>query len=352
MRKTWIEDNRTWPSPAREDEGIALLAEVLRQSGGRVGLPSHAQTHLRMSLDDFGRLQKICALTFDNDRGIVAKLRTIKSPREVDKKSRACAIADRAFGRVGEIASSGTALSAVFRDIQKLLLDAGADWVPYLAGGAGADGYPDVISPADDRPLQPGDVLMLDTGAVHDGYFCDFDRNFAIGHATAAQATAHSRLIAATHAGLEAARPGTRACDPWRTMAGIVSDGEDRGRLGHEIGMQLTEGLSVMAEDPTVLCPGMVLTLEPTVELISGGLMVHEENILITDGKPTALSQVRPGNCPLSRRACRRSPRRQCRQVARLIGNKQKKGRALSSAIVQQGGMMVKRCAVTVMSRR
>ena len=40
-----------------------------------------------------------------------------------------------------------------------------------------------MISPADARPLEPGDVLMLDTGAVRDGYFCDFDRNYAIGPA-------------------------------------------------------------------------------------------------------------------------------------------------------------------------
>ena len=59
-------------------------------------------------------------------------------------------------------------------------LDSG---VPYLVGGADAGGYRDVISPPDETPLCKGDVLMLDTGATWDGYYCDFDRNFAISAA-------------------------------------------------------------------------------------------------------------------------------------------------------------------------
>lgn len=41
---------------------------------------------------------------------------------------------------------------------------------------------------------------MLDTGLVHDGYFCDFDRNFAVGDVSAEVDAAHGALIEATHA--------------------------------------------------------------------------------------------------------------------------------------------------------
>ena len=69
----------------------------------------------------------------------------------------------------------------MFRRFQVLCLEAGADWVPYLAGGADTEGYDDVISPAKEAPLKRGDLLMLDTGLVWDGYFCDYDRNWSIG---------------------------------------------------------------------------------------------------------------------------------------------------------------------------
>lgn len=299
MRSTWISDVRTWAAPDPEDDGVSLLSGALRETGGPVGVPSHIESHLRMPLADFARLKAGCGLKFEDDRGIVAALRAIKSDAEIDKIAEICGIAGRAFDRVGEIAAPGVTLSGVFRAYQRLLLEEGADWVPYLAGGAGPKGYTDVISPATDKPLSEGDVLMLDTGAVRDGYFCDYDRNFAIGRATAQQKAAHARLIDATLAGLEVARPGNRACDIWRAMAAITGGGEEAGRLGHGLGMQLTEGLSLTARDRTELRPGMVITLEPGVEVSDRRIMVHEENIAITDGGPRALSPLAGRDLPV-----------------------------------------------------
>jgi Xaa-Pro aminopeptidase len=292
MGTTWIEDIRTWSAPDPVDDGVSLLADALREIGGPVGVPSHLETHLRMPLADFERLKAASGQVFTDDRRIVAGCRAIKSDAEIAKIADICAIAGRAFDRMGEIAAPGVALSQVFRDFQRLLLEEGADWVPYLAGGAGPLGYGDVISPATDAPLAAGDVLMLDTGAVRDGYFCDYDRNFAIAAASDAQRAAHARLIEATQAGLEVARPGARASDVWRAMADIVGGGEGAGRLGHGLGLQLTEGLSLTSKDHTQLRAGMVITLEPGIETAPGRIMVHEENIVITDGAPRALSPL------------------------------------------------------------
>ena len=299
MGRGWITDIRTWPAPDPDDDGVTLLADTLKELGGPVGVPSHLETHLRMPLTDYARVQQISGVGFTDDRGIVADLRAIKSQAEIAKIADSCAIAARAFDRVGEIAAPGVALSRVFRDFQRLLLEEGADWVPYLAGGAGPDGYSDVISPASDAPLALGDVLMLDTGAVRDGYFCDYDRNYGIGRASDAAKAAHVRLIEATQAGLEAAKPGARACDVWRAMADIVGGGEGAGRIGHGLGMQLTEGLSLTAKDQTELRPGMVITLEPGVETAPGYMIVHEENIVITENAPRALSPLASADLPI-----------------------------------------------------
>ena len=290
MAKTWIADIRTWSAPNPADDGVSLLADTLREVGGPVGVPSGYETHLRMPLADFERVRTAGGLVFADDGGIVAGLRAIKSEAEISKIADTCTIAGRAFARMAEIAGEGVPLSQVFRDFQRLLLEEGADWVPYIAGGAGQDGYGDVISPASDAPLRAGDVMMLDTGAVRDGYFCDYDRNFAIGRASASAQDGYARLIEATQAAFEMARPGVLACDLWRVMADIVGAGEEAGRLGHALGMQLTEGLSLTPHDKTELRAGMVLTLEPGVEIRPGTIMVHEENIAITEGVARRLS--------------------------------------------------------------
>ena len=292
MRRSWISDIRVWPAPDPEDDGIGLLADALREAGGPVGLPSGAGTHARMPLAGLRRAEEICGGRFAEDGGIVTALRSVKSPAEIAAVAEACAIAGRGFARVCEIAAAGVPLSRVFRDFQRLLLEEGADWVSYLAGGAGPEGYADVISPAHDAPLRAGDVLMLDTGAVRAGYFCDYDRNFAVGAPTPAQQGAHARLVDAIGAGMEAARPGAAACEVWSAMAAVVGEGEAVGRMGHGLGMQLTEGPSLSPKDRTVLQPGMVIALEPAIRTAPGMMMVHEENLALTEAAPLVLSPL------------------------------------------------------------
>lgn len=293
MGQCWIDDIRTWPAPSPDDDGVRLLAETLNEvSQGPVGVPTGPESVIRMPWDDFERLRSISGRPFRGDGGIVARLRSVKSEAEIGKIRTACQIAGRAFDRVHEIAKPGRPLSEVFRKFQMLLLEEGADWVPYLAGGAGALGYADVISPASDAPLTQGDVLMLDTGAVWDGYFCDYDRNFVLDTPDPRVVDGHRCLIDAVQAGLDAARPGARACDVYAAMAQICGAGEGAGRLGHGLGMQLTEGLSLTAQDQTVLEPGMVITLEPGKETANSCIIVHEEDIVIRDTGAELLSPL------------------------------------------------------------
>ena len=288
MSRSWIADIRSWRSPDLVDDGVSLLRDTLRDvagTDGQIGVPSGLETHVRMPMHTWNALQD--GLTIVDDAEIMLRLRRVKSQNEIAKITQAGAITTRAFARVPEIAQAGVPLEKVFRHFQMLLLEEGADWVPYLAGAAGQDGYFDVISPATETPLMNGDILMLDTGAVWDGYFCDFDRNFAVGAGSDVAQSAHARLIDAVNAGFEAAKPGALMCDLFDVMSAVVA-GEsdavaDAGRMGHGLGMQLTEWPSIIPTERTVLEAGMVLTLEPSVETVDGRIMVHEENIAITE---------------------------------------------------------------------
>ena len=294
MGQTWIDDIRTWRAPDVTDDGVSLLTDTLNAvATGSIGTPMGAESHLRMPLADWARVQTGVTAAVRDDAGIVARLRAVKSAAEIAKIEHACAIAARAFARVPEIAGQGVPLSRVFRDFQRLCLEEGADWVPYLAGASDKGGYSDVISPASDAPLMAGDVLMLDTGLVWDGYFCDYDRNFSVGAPTLETANAYARLIDAADAAADIAGVGTTAAQLFHAMDAIVTGragGSDAGRLGHGLGMQLTEGLSLIPDDHTTLEEGMVITLEPGIEVEGGKILVHEEDIVITDDVPRFLS--------------------------------------------------------------
>lgn len=291
MRQTWVEDIRTWAAPDYDDDGIGLLAATLREvapRGGRIGLADQMESHVRMPLASLYELRNALAdRSLVSDTAITRRLRMVKSDAEVAKIAEAVRIGTRAFERVSEIAREGVSLAQVFRNFQRLCLEEGADWVPYLAGAAGSGGYGDVISPASETELARGDVLMLDTGLIRDGYFCDFDRNFALGVPTREVEAAHSRLVEATSAAFEISKPGTLVSELYDAMQDIADPDRiagSAGRLGHGLGMQLTEWPSIISADMTVLEPGMVLTLEPSVMLGPDRLMVHEENIVIREG--------------------------------------------------------------------
>lgn len=300
MAQTWISDIRTWRAPNYADDGIGLLCETLAEvcgPHGHIGLPDQMETHVLMPLSALRRLeQMLLPRKLVSDAAIVRSLRMVKSEAEIAKIARACGIADRAYARVREVAHVGTPLSDVFRGFQGLCLAEGADFVPYVAGAAGQGGYGDVISPATDDQLVAGDVLMLDTGLIWDGYFCDFDRNYSLGAPSAAVAAANGKLMEATQAGFEAAQVGATMADLFHAMNDIVNAGPDAGRLGHGLGMKLTEWPSIIAQDHTVLEVGMVLTLEPGIDTGAGKIMVHEENIVIGASGPRFISDFQPAS--------------------------------------------------------
>ena len=222
MRTTWIDDIRAWASPAESNDGVSLLTSVL-ENYSTIGLMMGRESALRMPLMDYQTLrQNLRSADFIDVSPLVGALRMIKSPAEIELISNICTIASNSFDNAGNLFFEGQPLSEAFRAFKIELLKQGAEDVPYLVGGAGEGGYGDVISPPDDTRLREGDILMLDTGATSRGYFCDFDRNYAIGHASDAAKSAYVTLYNATEAALEIARPGTTCAELYWAMAKII----------------------------------------------------------------------------------------------------------------------------------
>ena len=307
MRRSWIEDIRTWSAPAPDNDGISLLTDLLRpmaQSGEQIGVMKGHETKLQMPLGDWERLMAgLSGLRVSDCTKMVQGLRMVKSESEIEKLAHICGIGSRAFGQVPNLMSEGQPLEDVFRTFRIAALQEGADDAPYVVGAADQGGYADVISPPNQRPLQKGDVLMLDTGCTWDGYFCDFDRNWAIGHADDAAKRAYDVLYRATEAGIEAAKPGNTCRDLFMAMSNVIAElddsGGDIGRLGHGLGMQLTEQPSHAIFDKTVLDDNMVLTIEPSLSYGAGLMMVHEENIVVRTGGAQVLTTRAAAELPV-----------------------------------------------------
>ena len=307
MERTWIEDIRTWSSPHPDDDGISLLQETLEElSGGskKIGLPMGPESTLRMPFQDFKMLQeRLKGYEFNDATPLIQKLRMVKSELEIEKISHVCQLVSNVFETLPEWLLEEQTEIDVFRRFKIECLKEGVDDVSYLVGGAGLGGYSDIISPPKDKKLISGDVLILDTGCTFDGYFCDFDRNYALQKADDDIRNAYRVVYQATDAGLEAAVPGNTAADVFRAMNRVLetngAKGGQVGRMGHGLGMQLTEWPSNAVFDNTVLENGMVLTLEPGMQFGKNKIMVHEENLVIREEGPQLLTRRAPEELPV-----------------------------------------------------
>jgi len=82
-------------------------------------------------------------------------------------------------------------------------------------------------------------------------------------------------------------------------IAELDDSGGDIGRLGHGLGMQLTEQPSHAIFDKTVLDDNMVLTIEPSLSYGAGLMMVHEENIVVRTGGAQVLTTRAAAELPV-----------------------------------------------------
>ncbi len=288
---SWVESVLTWPSPRPENEGLSLLTDTIKgfpSRFGRIGAELGPETRLQMPVADFLRLREmIKPFEFVDCSLVMREARIIKSSAEIDRIRTVCTIVCDAFDNLPGLIASGDSERAVAQKFQMDIMLRGAEKTPYVAMSSGRDGYLSSSTWPSDRVLEEHDVFMIDTGSRLGGYFCDFNRNFAVGNASDEIQHAHDALIAATRRGIAAARPGATAADLFQAQLEVLLargvQAGTVGRFGHGLGKLLTEWPSNMRDDHTVLRAGMVITIEPSLLLSNGRPMLHEEDIVIRE---------------------------------------------------------------------
>ena len=102
---------------------------------------------------------------------------------------------------------------------------------------------------------------------------------------------------------LENIKPGISCSEIYSSLSNyLVQENINNGsvgRMGHGLGLQLTEPPSIMQSDQTILEKNMIITLEPSIELSKSTTLVQEENILITEDGYKLLSTRTPEKLPI-----------------------------------------------------
>jgi Xaa-Pro aminopeptidase len=229
--------------------------------------------------------------------GAIWELRVRKSPAEVACLRWACAATDRAFEGIFAEARPGMTEREIARRVGALMLEAGADRPGWVMLSSGRGEYHRTLGTPRDRVVQPDELLWLDLAAIVNGYWSDFCRSGVFGSPTDEQHDLQAKVWRATLAGVEMIRPGVpvaavaAACNAELERSGLAP--LRVGRVGHGLGLQSTEPPNVALDDPTILAPGMVITVEPTV-IRDDGIYEAELDVVVTDIGYEVLSASSP----------------------------------------------------------
>ena len=277
---------------------------LLVKKKSRIGCELGKENFLRITINDFNKLKNNLSNSDIIDASsIIWEMRMIKSKNEIDKIKKIISIASQAFDELQNYINIGQSEIEITNIMKKKLIDLGADHTLYMSCASGLGGYDQIICDPTEKKLSEGDVLVIDTGTTYDGYFCDFDRNFGFGKISDDVVKTHDILWEALEIGMQIAKPGNTFADINNAMAKILEKNNpisnNVGRMGHGIGLQLTEPPSIMAGDNTPLQENMTIAIEPCLEYAPGIMLVHEENILITNNGFERLTSRTPQKIPI-----------------------------------------------------
>jgi len=229
--------------------------------------------------------------------GVVEALRMVKDPDEVRAISEAARIADEAFSEILGIIKPGVTEKRVALELEYLIRMAGSSGVAFESICVSGVRSSMPHGTPSDKPIESGDLVTLDFGAVIDGYRSDMTRTVIVGEPSEEQKKLYELVLDAQTRALSSVAPGKKCKEVDEVARRIINEAghaEHFGHgLGHGVGLAVHEEprLSPSAEDTSVLEPGMVVTVEPGVYVPGKGGVRIEDLVLVTETGHSVLSR-------------------------------------------------------------
>ncbi|HEX3460752.1 MAG TPA: Xaa-Pro peptidase family protein [Acidimicrobiales bacterium] len=238
-------------------------------------------------------------------RGVVEGLRVVKDANEILRMERAAAIADQALAEVlpllAAVGSGNPAGGALTESRFAAALDhamrvAGAEDSAFETIVASGENSAKPHARPGPRRIRPGDPVVVDFGAIFDGYRSDMTRTFSVGgEPTGELARVFSVVAESQRAGVAAVRPGAETGAVDLTCRQVIDEAGWAERFehgtGHGVGLDIHEAPSVGPGSTAILSPGAVITVEPGVYLPDTGGVRIEDTLVVTEDGSRSLTQ-------------------------------------------------------------
>jgi Xaa-Pro aminopeptidase len=220
---------------------------------------------------------------------LVESLRERKDATEIARLTRAADVATTALERTLPQVRAGLSELAVAGILERELRNAGSEGFafPSIVASGPRSALPHAHSSA--RELEPGDFLLMDFGAVVEGYCSDLTRTVVIGTASDEHRGVYDIVRVANQRGAAGVRAGMTGRDADALARDYIESagfGPLFGHsLGHGIGLEVHEAPRLARTAEGVLAEGSVVTIEPGLYRPGwGGVRIEDDVVLDVNG--------------------------------------------------------------------
>lgn len=238
--------------------------------------------------------------------GLVEDARRSKDEGEIARIAAACRFADAALAEVAPMLGDGMTEADVRMELEYRMRRHGADGPSYdTIVASGPDHAARPHHEAGSRTIVEGDTVVIDVGALVDGYHSDMTRSFVIGDPTARQREIYDLLLGIQQAGVESVRAGVAARDVDATCRDLIAEAGYADwflhSVGHGVGLLIHEDPYESPTSTSELRVGDVVTVEPGLYRVGfGGFRIEDLVEVTATGCRTLTASPKDSPCPPS----------------------------------------------------
>jgi len=260
------ESTITFPDAASAARRLSELLGERAKSTPRIGIESSCPYDAyQLLLQSFGA-ERI-ALADD----VLRDARLVKSPLEAAYLRKSTAIVEKTVSELIDLLHLGISRPELIYEAKARMLRNGATGIGHVTISFGSSN-PEVEI---DEKLEAGKLVVLDLGALYQGYASDNRRLLYTGEVPAGMSQLHATMCSIVDEVAANMQPGSTFDDLYQLAIQLYARNQLNPfipNVGHTIGLN-TEEAWLYRDSPVVVQPGMVINLElyslyPTGELI------------------------------------------------------------------------------------
>ncbi len=202
---------------------------------------------------------------------VVNQIRRFKSNEEIAKIKSAQKIAENGFEHMLNFIKAGKTEREIQLELDYFMLKNGAEALSFdtIAISGKNTSLPHGVPT--DKIVENGDFVLMDFGAVVDGYHSDMTRTVCVGQPSDEMKSVYDIVLNAQMKALASAKAGIICCELDSVARDYIKNagyGNDFGHsLGHGVGVEIHEAPTVSQNCSEILRDGMIVTVEPGIYL-------------------------------------------------------------------------------------